>query len=49
VIEHNDDNELETRVYGYARVSTEDQNLDMQIRALKDYGCTYVFQEKRSA
>lgn len=49
MIEHNDEREWETRVYGYARVSTEDQNLDMQIRALNDYGCTYVFQEKRSA
>ncbi len=37
------------RVYGYARVSTEDQNLDMQIRALDEYGCQFIFKEKRSA
>jgi len=49
VIENTDKPELERRVYGYARVSTEDQNLDMQIRALKEYGCERVFEEKRSA
>lgn len=49
MIESNDKPELERRVYGYARVSTEDQNLDMQIRALKEYGCERVFEEKRSA
>lgn len=40
---------VETRVFGYARVSTEDQNLDMQIRALEEYGCDRIFQEKKSA
>lgn len=49
MIENTDKPELERRVYGYARVSTEDQNLDMQIRALKEYGCERVFEEKRSA
>ena len=31
---------------GYARVSTEDQNLDLQLDALRQQGCTKVFQEK---
>lgn len=26
------------KIYGYARVSTKDQNLDRQIKAIKDYG-----------
>lgn len=33
-------------ILGYARVSTQDQNLDMQIDALKKYGCERIFQEK---
>ena len=33
---------------GYARVSTEDQNLDMQIDALKEAKCDHIYEEKMS-
>lgn len=33
-------------IFGYARVSTEDQNLDMQVDALNKYGVERIFQEK---
>jgi len=33
---------------GYARVSTADQNLDLQFNALTEYGCTNIYQEKIS-
>lgn len=34
---------------GYARVSTKDQNLDLQVADLKIYGCEKIFKEKVSA
>lgn len=33
---------------GYARVSTTDQNLDLQLTTLKEIGCGRIFQEKIS-
>lgn len=38
-----------SRIVGYARVSTEDQNLDVQITALKAAGCAQLYIEKISA
>jgi DNA invertase Pin-like site-specific DNA recombinase len=37
-----------TMFIGYARVSTQDQDTDAQIAALKSSGCKLIFQEKAS-
>ncbi len=34
------------RRVGYARVSTDDQNLDLQINALRSAGCDVIFQDQ---
>lgn len=36
------------QTFGYARVSTSDQNTDTQIEALQKCGCDRIFQEKIS-
>lgn len=33
-------------IYGYARVSTKEQNLDTQLDQLKKYGCETIIEEK---
>lgn len=38
----------DVRTYGYARVSTEDQDLRHQIDALSKHGCDRIFEEKQS-
>ena len=37
---------MKNYVFGYARVSTEQQNLDRQIDALKEHGCDIIYNEK---
>lgn len=38
----------EGRRVGYARVSTDDQNLDMQLDALRKWGCAKIYEERLS-
>ena len=37
---------MKNYIFGYARVSTEQQNLDRQLDALRKYGCDIIFNEK---
>ena len=37
---------MKNYIFGYARVSTEQQNLDRQLDALKGYGCDLIYNEK---
>ena len=32
--------------FGYARVSTQDQNLDLQVQALKEAGCERIYEDR---
>lgn len=35
-------------IYGYARVSSRNQNLNLQIKSLNEYGCEKIYKEKIS-
>lgn len=37
---------MKNYTFGYARVSTEQQNLDRQLDALRKYGCDMIYNEK---
>lgn len=37
---------MKNYIFGYARVSTEQQNLDRQLDALRRYGCDIIYNEK---
>jgi len=39
---------LDSMKFGYARVSTKEQNLSLQVDALKKEGCQQIYQEKMS-
>jgi DNA invertase Pin-like site-specific DNA recombinase len=35
-------------IFGYARVSSKDQNLERQLKELEEYGCDRIYKEKQS-
>lgn len=35
-------------IFGYARVSSKDQNMERQLKELESYGCERIYQEKQS-
>ena len=37
---------MKNYIFGYARVSTEQQNLDRQLDALRKYGVDIIYNEK---
>lgn len=39
---------MSSKIFGYARVSTTNQNIDVQMDALKEYGCDEIFHEEQS-
>lgn len=41
-------NTADTRVIGYARVSTDDQDMALQVKALEEFGCDAVVKEHGS-
>ena len=49
-IEGNDEKELRSKTYGYARVSAKDQNLDRQMDALLQFPVQqdFIFTDKAS-
>src|SRR5690625_3097725 len=40
--------EVRNLIFGYARVSSKNQNLSRQIKELEEYGCNRIYEEKQS-
>ncbi|MBC1475951.1 recombinase family protein [Listeria grandensis] len=40
--------EMKTKIYGYARVSTQEQSMHSQVDALESFGCQQIVLEKES-